>query len=158
MTTIVFDGTSLAADGIAIDAGTKHPMKKIIKGKHRTKGAYVAAGYGNCQVSTRLHEWYRTGAKPELYPEMPDQNEDCNFAGLVVIEDVGVSPKVYEYVSSGSERFTYEHVPKWAWGTGRNYALGAMAMGANARQAVEVAIVFDPHSGGEVSVVDVSLK
>lgn len=41
----------------------------------------------------------------------------------------------------------------YAIGTGSKYALGAMACGASAAQAVQAAIRFDPHCGGEVRTV-----
>lgn len=41
-----------------------------------------------------------------------------------------------------------------AWGSGRGGALGAMAMGASARQAVEIAARFDCATGGKTDVLE----
>lgn len=40
-----------------------------------------------------------------------------------------------------------------AWGSGADFALGAMAMGAGARRAVEVACELDVHCGKGIDVV-----
>lgn len=42
-----------------------------------------------------------------------------------------------------------------ALGSGAEYALGAMAAGASAREAVEIAAAMDIHTGGVIEVVDV---
>jgi hypothetical protein len=42
-----------------------------------------------------------------------------------------------------------------AWGAGRNLALGAMAAGADACQAIEIATRFDIHTGQGVNSIDV---
>jgi hypothetical protein len=43
--------------------------------------------------------------------------------------------------------------PYAAIGTGAEFALGAMGMGANARQAVQIAARFDPFTGEEIDLV-----
>lgn len=43
--------------------------------------------------------------------------------------------------------------PYFAVGSGDEYALGAMCMGASAIEAVGAAIRFDPHSGGSITVL-----
>lgn len=42
--------------------------------------------------------------------------------------------------------------PFWAAGSGADYAIGAMAMGANAREAVEIASQYDVFTGCGVDV------
>lgn len=42
----------------------------------------------------------------------------------------------------------------YAIGSGSDYAMGAMAMGASAVEAVRVAIQFDPNCGGEPHTLD----
>ncbi len=43
--------------------------------------------------------------------------------------------------------------PFYAIGSGYELAMGAMAMGASAEEAVRVAIQYDIHSGGEITVL-----
>jgi ATP-dependent protease HslVU (ClpYQ) peptidase subunit len=40
----------------------------------------------------------------------------------------------------------------WAIGSGREYALGALAVGASAKEAVRAAIKYDIYSGGKIVV------
>lgn len=42
-----------------------------------------------------------------------------------------------------------------AWGSGRDYAMGAMARGANAKEAAEIAMRFDNGCGMGIDVVSV---
>lgn len=41
----------------------------------------------------------------------------------------------------------------FAIGSGEDYAMGAMAMGATATRAVDVAAMFDAHTGGEILAI-----
>lgn len=41
----------------------------------------------------------------------------------------------------------------WAEGSGRDIAIGAMAMGATAGRAVQVASTFDAYTGGTITVL-----
>jgi len=43
--------------------------------------------------------------------------------------------------------------PFFAMGSGKEFALGAMGQGASAEQAVDVAMRFDPGTGGEIMVL-----
>jgi ATP-dependent protease HslVU (ClpYQ) peptidase subunit len=44
--------------------------------------------------------------------------------------------------------------PFMAWGSGRDFALGAMAMGATAREAVAVACRFNVYCGNGIDAFD----
>lgn len=44
-------------------------------------------------------------------------------------------------------------LPFWADGSGCDYALGAMQMGATAEQAVAVAMIWDQCTGGQINVI-----
>jgi ATP-dependent HslUV protease subunit HslV len=45
------------------------------------------------------------------------------------------------------------NAPFYAFGSGKEPALGAMFAGADAETAIEAAIQFDPHTGGEITVL-----
>ena len=70
--------------------------------------------------------------------------------GVIVVPDKG-DPYNFWIDSLG-------HVSKeviknsWAIGSGRQFALGAMAVGASAKDAVKAAIKYDMHSGGRIVV------
>lgn len=143
MTTIAFDGVSLAADR---KVGGVNNARKIFKLK---KGGYIAgAGYYDDLVE--VARWIDAGMKDEA----------CPFAGKHSIEN----ESEYLYVDKAGNphwltspwlrpvRITEKHV---AMGSGGDFALGAMKAGANARKAVAIACQCDPESGFGIDVVKV---
>ena len=125
MTVIAWDGRTLAADKAAVDNGTIRTLTKIRRGRN---GELMAAA-GSSQMSERLYVWYMAGADADKFP---DNEAKCSFLviqkdGKQLLFDGGPFPDVYE------DKFI-------AIGSGRAFAIGAMAVGADARQAVEIAI------------------
>lgn len=141
MTCIAFDGKTLAADKRAERAGAGHAkVTKVFK----INGCLLAIA-GSYDVGMQLVHWFQNGCIAEDYPAL--QSED-NEASLMVI--------------TPERRIThYERTPaplifeqeKTAMGSGRDYALAAMHLGCNARQAVEVACVFDVFCGNGVDEI-----
>jgi ATP-dependent protease HslVU (ClpYQ) peptidase subunit len=43
----------------------------------------------------------------------------------------------------------------WAVGSGGDFAMGAMCVGASAEEAVEAAIELDPSTGGEIETIEI---
>lgn len=61
-------------------------------------------------------------------------------------------PKIRTYQGGG---LWIDHLGKYAaFGSGGAYALGALAAGATAREAVKIAMKFDCGSGGIVKAID----
>ncbi len=56
-------------------------------------------------------------------------------------------------VHEGESWYDCGDAPYLAWGSGMDSALGAMAVGASAKRAVEAAISCDVNSGGDVQYV-----
>lgn len=132
MTVIAWDGKTLAADkqateGVIRQVTTK--IKLITKGRMR---GHLMAGAGATSQCNMLMGWFELGAEPEAFPKYQD-SEDLSAQLLVI------SPNRDIY------RFDFNPVPcvfhdeRYALGTGREVALGAMAMGADAVKAVEIA-------------------
>jgi hypothetical protein len=124
MTVIAWDGKTLASDKAAVDSGTIRTLTKI----KRAPGGELLAAAGISHITERLFVWYAAGADPEKYP---DPEAKCSFLvikadGAKLLFDGGPFPDVYE------DGFI-------AIGSGRAFAIGAMAMGADARRAVEIA-------------------
>jgi hypothetical protein len=86
-----------------------------------------------------MARWYEAGADPADFPKCQEDKDD--WARLIVVADGRVM--VYERHPIA---FPVED-PFMAWGSGRDYAMGAMARGATAREAVEIAMRFDHHCG-----------
>jgi ATP-dependent protease HslVU (ClpYQ) peptidase subunit len=141
MTTIAWDGQSLAIDSQFTDAGLRTVG---IKARKLSDGT-VLAFCGTAVAGYALVAWYEQGAEREKWPHCQTDNETS--ACLIVAKDGQVAA-----FERGAPFAIPCHEPFMAWGSGRDYALGAMAMGASAEKAVRVAIKFDTSSGGRVRV------
>lgn len=140
MTVIAFDGKILAADRQATLGDRRVTVSKIFK----IRKAIVACS-GALPYCLSLVDWYRGGADQKEFPEYKGEDE----WGCLVVYDKGI--KYYE-----SRPFPIIlQDPFAAWGSGGSYAMGAMAMGADARRAVEVAIRFDTGCGNGVEWFEV---
>ena len=147
MTTIAFDGRYVAADSLqgSNDYDCPVPAVKLIQ-----KGDVVYSICGYFAVFDAWIKWYEAGQDPENTPVCKFPNSDTVFI-----------------VFTGGQCFTYsselpykdEAFAGEAFGSGRKFAMGAMAFGATAKEAVEVSCRLDPGTGGAVHVIDLqSLK
>lgn len=135
MTVIAWDGSVLAADKQATNAGLKMTATKL-----RKINGCICAATGDWDRAQSLYEWFARGAKPEDFPDF--QKTDDGFVGMVVVHPDNT---VVKY-----ERAPYPYTIEdklFAVGSGRDFALGAMATGANAIQAVHIASRFDSGCG-----------
>ena len=129
MSVIVWDGKTLAADKQDTYGGTAVPVTKIFRVGNELVGAV-----GKTQECVAFIEWVRSG-RPDPKPSLSE-----NFCG---------------YIVNNGHLWRYEDmlvgvmmdVPFWAGGCGADYAMGAMAMGAAAQRAVEVACQLDVQCG-----------
>lgn len=87
--------------------------------------------------------WISRGAKPASFPE--SQRDKNDWAATLVIRP-GPIIELYERTPYP---IRYED-KQFACGTGRDFALAAMFLGKNAKEAVKVACVFDPGCGNGV--------
>ena len=135
MTVIAWDGSVLATDKQATSSGLRQTATKL----RRINGCMCAVT-GDWDRAQAVFEWFARGAKPEDYPEFQKNNDD--WVGMLVVHP---DNKVVKY-----ERVPYpypiEDTP-FAIGSGREYALGAMAAGCNAVQAVHIASRYDAGCG-----------
>lgn len=136
MTTIACDGKSIAGDGLVTGNGVRHSM--ITPKVFRLKGGAVAGFSG----SAFLHEH----ALAFLNGERDAIDFGDGFEAIILHTDGRV-----ECMDGHGRR--YEQPSPCATGSGTPFALGAMAMGADAAQAVRVAISLDTHSGGGLIVL-----
>lgn len=141
MSTIAWDGTWLAADRQSTDRGHIELTTKcarLVSGELVAWAGYLASGL-------RMAQWYRDGADPQAFPDC--QRDNDRWAYLIVVrapDDIVVYER--EPIALRVQD------PIAAWGTGRDFALGAMAMGATAAQAVEIASRFDIYTGMGINV------
>lgn len=139
MTTIAYRDGVLAADTLTTRGATAIVgVTKVAKGGTRMGGACGGAGFCSEWLA-----WIR-----EERPEPPEAKcvDDCNDVGMVVHADGRL--EIYE--PSGA--YTIE-TPYYAFGSGRDQALGAMFAGADAETAVRAACEHDVYTGGPVTVL-----
>ena len=144
MTCIAWDGKTLAADK-KVSAGYATPWvtTKIFKvtvrlgpGKPAVPG--VAGTMGTCDISAELLAWYLKGAKATDFPKSAREHE----GSLVVIHKGGI----LQY-TGGPFPMKLEDT-QCAWGSGGDLARLAMHLGKTAKEAVELACLFEPAGCG----------
>lgn len=148
MTTIAFDGRTLAADRASWKNNyVWNEVSKVFKirvcdqanerldlPKHARNGVNLAieiyyAAAGNAAIVPEIIQWMeKGGARP--YQDAGEEKTSC---GLVVNANTGMP-----YYLTG--RMTLEPILRWpvAEGGGFEMALGAMLAGADARRAIEI--------------------
>lgn len=143
MTVIAWDGKRLAADKQSTNAGYASKVTKI----YRVPGGLVGFA-GSPFHAAALLEWFLEGRKPEAWPKPYDPE---SFADAIFVTTDG---RVYEYCGSRGPYPELNESPFGAWGCGRDYALAAIHLGHDARQAVEVACALDTRCGQGVDVLE----
>jgi len=136
VTTVAWDGKTLAADRRMAGYMTTCKIFPI-------PGGYVA-GAGTMDQLVEVAAWLQEGGDK---PRLPDDPE----SEFIVVRGSEAFWLSWPYLREVRIR-----EPFAALGSGSEYALGALAMGADARTAVAVAAQFDPHTGGGVDAVDIS--
>lgn len=136
MSIIAWDGRTIAADKQATNNGFRHVTTKL----HRSRcGVFVFAYTGDQDSAEGVRHWFEEGADADKYPAY--QNDEKRWARLIVLTEQSMC--IYErtpYPLAVEDSFM-------AWGAGRDYAIGALACGKSAREAVEVACRFDISCG-----------
>jgi len=140
MTVLAWDGKSLAADKQMTMGGTPVPVTKIFR-LNTPIGPEIVGFCGEAQEALTFLEWYKS---------------DCSTPKPVMEKGFAA------YIVRGKELWKYESMlipmridmPFWAAGAGADYAIGAMAAGKSAREAVEIACLFDVNCGLGVDVLD----
>lgn len=128
MTVIAWDGNSLAADKLSTDGTARSTTTKI----QRTPDGELIGACGAAAACREIVAWYLDGAKPETFP--PTQRVESTAAWLLII----ASDRGVHYVQTSPHPMRYED-ERFAIGSGRDFAIAAMFLGKNAREAVEVA-------------------
>ena len=127
MTVIAWDGKVLAADKCALYGDHRRVGTKIV----RADNGCVLAACGGIASGLALFEWYNRGCHQEAWPET--QKDKDEWATLIVAYPSGLG-----WYDRHPYRIQLEQ-PFMAWGRGGEFAMGALAMGATAVQAVEIA-------------------
>jgi ATP-dependent protease HslVU (ClpYQ) peptidase subunit len=140
MSVVAWDGKCIAADRQM----TCNDMRMLTTKMRRLDDGTVLAWTGLPGAGLMLVRWYVEGK------EWPDGQQGENWSRLIVAK----KDRVEMY-----ERYPVPILVEsafMAWGSGQEFALGAMAMGATAIQAVDVANRFSVNCGFGVEWYDLT--
>lgn len=137
MTVIAWKDGLMAADSVSTRGDTRYWVRKL----HRIENVVVAMT-GNTDHCEALLAWFRAGRPVEKFPE--SQKHDSNYACAVFayqgrIFTIDQTPYPAEMLA-----------PFGALGVGRDFAIGALAAGADAVTAVKIACEWGDGCGGPI--------
>lgn len=142
MTTIVWDGTALAADRLVTSSCGAMALTKI----RRTSDGRLIGGAGDTVFVSRWLDWLAAPAAARGGMPAFQSDKDDYVAGIEILADGAVRLHERHGWFAIESRVT-------TIGSGAAFARGAMAAGATARRAVEIAAEFDGGTGGGVDVL-----
>lgn len=134
MSVVVWDGKRIAADQQAALVDMRVRMEKV----YRAKDGAVLAFTGNAALGLLLCAWYDAGARIEDWPSFQSTDDWCRL----IVAKTGACA---HYEAQPIPIPVLDHFA--AWGSGRDFAIGALAAGADALAAVEIASRFNVHCG-----------
>jgi 20S proteasome alpha/beta subunit len=134
MTTVAYRDGVMAADKNM--GGYKGQVTKV----YRVGDCLVGCSGDNFATLLKVVDWMQEGAEEDSKPELGDSSVhillvDSNGEIFLYNNDLYPMPLEQDFFAVGS---------------GMDYAMGAMAMGASAADAVRVASQFDPGTGPKV--------
>jgi hypothetical protein len=151
MTVIVWDGKSLTTDKQATQSDLMRTVTKsrIIRG-------HLCAVAGDWDLAQEMFVWFERGAKPDEVPPFFRSKEDW-VAFVAITPDKRVlkferSPYPMDFTE------TVENDGWFVFGSGRDFAVGALAMGASPEEAVRIASKYCTTCGNGVDVLHLPKK
>lgn len=148
MTIIAYDGKSIAVDSIACSVDMKSLSRKYVHyPRQGDQPETLYLWHGSHDLGIRLASWHRDGA---LITDWPTRQYTDDWAGLIVVLFTQSHQllDIFEYEREPFRERVY--APFLAWGSGASFAMGAMAAGANAKRAAEIACELCTTCGGPV--------
>jgi len=144
MSVIVYRDGVMAADTRAW-AGSHSPIGEKMKIRRLADGCLVGVTTSKPGQGEALMDWFAAGCDQDA---RPDFAQELNFTMLAVRPDGQAMLFNDDYYPSGPLV-----APYFAIGSGSDFAHGALACGASAIQAVQIAIELDTVSGKQVSAL-----
>ena len=143
MTTIACDGKNLAADGRTT---TGPELIHNTTNKLVLRPGLILAFTGYAAGLRPLTAWVEAGADPAQYP--PGLSDGCV---------VWMFSRKFKtpMIQHGNVPYFVPTPWRHAIGSGREYAMGAMDMGASAQDAIKVASRHDLSTGGKITMINV---
>lgn len=141
MSVIAWDGVTLAADTQSSNQNLFRRVTKIWRHEDM-----LIAGAGAATTIQAIRNWVLGGCEPKDWPSDYITKDDntavwiINKSGRIAVFEGTPYPIPFE-----------DKI--FADGSGRDFALGAMAMGAGAHEAVTVACKYDIYCGGHIDTL-----
>lgn len=144
MTTIAFDGKTLAADRGAWSGGFHQAAKKVHRITAPDGRKYLVAQMGNAAFAADVLRWMRGGPHPGPCLDA-DKNTDC----AVVVDE---QRRVWRL---SADRLTYREATGrlHSAGAGQEIAMGALMAGAGAIKAVNITMLVSDYAARGVDWV-----
>lgn len=146
MTILAYRNGILASDSLANVRGTR--ISAVRKIGRDPDGAIFGAtgGVADCHAFLR---WCQAGRPDDAMPKLVEDH----FSGLLIEKDGTVK----EYAPNLN--WATHDAPFFGWGPGGDIAIGAMAFGATAIEAVNIAIEYEGSCHGPVQIerLDIAL-
>lgn len=141
MTIVAWDGHYVVSD-----SGAFRGSLRCARGETKIKvvGDVVYAFTGTQLLFEPMLKWHAGGAQLDKVPKA----EGDNSSMLIVFE------KGRCFLFAIDLPYPDEMYAPTAWACGREFAIGAMAAGMDARRAVEIAIEHEVWLGGPIQVID----
>lgn len=131
MTTIAWDGRTLAADRAAWSSGNKYRVRKVYKVRAPDGRRFLVAFSGDANYCFAVLGWMRGGPRPGAYP-----NKDGAYTIAVVIDEKN---RIWR-MDSDDLKYVPVLEKIHASGAGQDYAIGALEAGATATEAIRITI------------------
>lgn len=149
MTTVAYKDGTLAADSRAtLTDGTMSnrtvKLWKIVSKVDPVKGRVILAIAGDLYGGLLFHDWLKAGNEPNLHGRGVEDGTDFD---ALILHRSGL------YAANRLCRVEKITEPYWAIGSGRLAAMTAMYCGKKAPEAVKIAGLFDPGTGGRIVVM-----
>lgn len=150
MTTIAWDGKTLATDSrISGQNEQMFSRSKIdVWYEHELKCQFYFAYAGNLPDCFKLYEFLRYGKDFNFCQD----SDRLKVNGILIKKKI--KAELIEVFYADDTGVVVPIVDQFiSFGTGSAYAMGAMAAGAHAVRAVEIASIYDAHTGGKINSV-----
>lgn len=148
MSVVVWDGKTLAADRQVSDGSMVRTTTKIRAIKTGKFKGHLIGAVGATATANLMMDWYEAGANPSHFPYEYAKSSEMGASLIVITQD--------------KEIWRFDHLPvpiimeddEYATGSGRDFAYGAMSMGADAVQACEVACTHSTECGVAIDAIE----
>ena len=138
MTIIAWDGKTLAADKRAVNNGLQRTTTKIF----RLADGSLFGACGDLSFCLQMKNWIADGMQSEKFPASQRDKDDWQVCVLV-------KDGVLHLFERTPEPIIFEDA-FYACGSGRDFAIAAMHCGKSAREAVEIASIYDVGCGNGI--------